>query len=54
MFVLSVMLVPKVDLYIVAIPPTRDRDWRVNDFTSNPLGANSTVVNKQKNKTSMD
>ena len=42
-FVLNVMLEPKVDLYTVAIPPLRDRDWRGNDFTSNPLGANSTV-----------
>ena len=30
------MLEPKVDLYTVAIPPPRDRDWRENDFTSNP------------------
>ena len=31
MFVLNVMLEPKIDLYI---PPPRDRDCRVNDFTS--------------------
>ena len=37
------MFEPNVDLYSVAIPPPRDRDWRGNDFTSNPLGANSTV-----------
>ena len=29
------MLEPIVDLYTVAIPPPRDRDWRGNDFTSN-------------------
>ena len=37
------MLVPNVDLHAVAIPTPRDRDRRGNDFTSNPLGANSTV-----------
>ena len=42
-FVLNVMLEPKIDFYIVAIPPPLDRDWRGNDITSNPLGANSTV-----------
>ena len=42
-FVLNVMLEPNVDLHTVAIPPPRDLDWRGNDFTSNPLGANSTV-----------
>ena len=42
-FALNVMLELKVDLYTVAIPPPRDRDWRGNDLTSNPLGANSTV-----------
>ena len=42
-FVLNVMLEPKVDLYTVAIPPPRDRDWRENYLTSNPLGASSTV-----------
>ena len=35
------MLEPKIDLYIVAIPPPRDSDWRANDFTTNPLGFNS-------------
>ena len=38
-FVLNV----RSDLYIVAIPPLRDRDSHGNDFTSSPLGANSTV-----------
>ena len=38
------MLEPKIDLHTVAIPPPRDCDWRGNDFTSNPLGTNSTVV----------
>ena len=42
-FVLNVMLEPKVDLYTVAIPKPRDRDCCGNDFTSNPLGTNSTV-----------
>ena len=42
-YVLNAMLGPKVDLYTVAIPPLRERDWRGNYFTSNPLGANSTV-----------
>ena len=37
------MLEPKVDLYTIAIPPPRERDWRGNDFTSSPIGANSTV-----------
>ena len=37
------MLEPNIDLCAVAIPPPRDRDWRGNDFTSNQLGANSTV-----------
>ena len=43
MLVLNVMLEPKIDLFIVAIQPPRDRDLLGNDFTSNPLGANSTV-----------
>ena len=43
-FVLNVMLEPKTDLFIVEIPPPRNRDWHENDFTSNPLGANSTVL----------
>ena len=42
-FVLYVMLENKVDLHTVVIPPPRDRDWRGNDITSNPLGANSSV-----------
>ena len=43
MFVLNVMLEPKVYLHTVAILPPLDLDCRENDFTSNPLGANSTV-----------
>ena len=43
-FVLNVMLEPKIDLYIAAIPPPGDRDWRGNDFTSNPPGVNSAVL----------
>ena len=39
------MLDPKIDLYIVAIPPPRDHDGRGDDFMSNPLGANSTICN---------
>ena len=42
-FVLNVMLEPNVELHTMAISPPRDRDWRWNYFTSNPLDANSTV-----------
>ena len=42
-FALNVILEPKIDLFIVAIPPSRDSDHRGNNFTSNPLDANSTV-----------
>ena len=42
-FVFYVMLEPKIDLYIVTIPPSQDHDCHGNDFTSIPLGANSTV-----------
>ena len=42
-FVLNVMSEPIIDLFVVAIPPPRNRDWRWNDITSNPLGANLTV-----------
>ena len=38
------MFEPKVDLYPVAIEPSQDRDWRRNDFTSNPLGANIVIA----------
>ena len=33
-----------IDLYVVAIPPSLDRNGRWKDFTSNPFGANSTVI----------
>ena len=37
--VLNMMLEPKIHVYVIAIPPPRDRNWRGNDFTLNPLGA---------------
>ena len=43
MFVLNVMLQPKIHLYIIATSPPRDHELRLSDFTSDPLGANLIV-----------
>ena len=54
-FDFNVMLEPKSDLPIVAIPLQQDSDWCGNDFTSSPPGANSAVfihvsVTKKKSR----